>query len=227
MRSSIAALLQTGVSVILPRDPFQRILFAFFLVFLAASCVQPPYQQFLLMQHVPTILVAVAVCWLANRYPMSRFSFLLIIVFLCLHTLGARHLYSYTPYDDWSMALFGINITQTFGFSRNHYDRLVHFSYGLLLVVPVQEIERRTLRLSLFASSLLAIEFILATSAAYELLEWFVAAVFTPTWAESFLGQQGDIFDAQKDTALATLGATISVSITCGVAHRSTSKQST
>ncbi len=192
-------------------------LFAFFLLVLAGSCVRPPYQQFLLMQHVPTMLVAIAVSWLANRYPMSRFSFSLIILFLCLHTLGARYLYSYTPYDDWAMALSGINITETFGFTRNHYDRLVHFSYGLLLVVPVQEIERRTLRLSLFASSLLAIEFILATSAAYELLEWFVAAVFTPTWAESFLGQQGDIFDAQKDTALATLGATISVLITCCV----------
>ncbi len=169
------------------------------------------------MQHVPTMLVALVVSWLSNRFLMSRFSFLLIILFLCLHTLGARYLYSYTPYDEWATALFGINITESFGFTRNHYDRLVHFSYGLLLVVPVQEIERRTLRLSLFASSLLAVEFILATSAAYELLEWFVAAVFTPTWAESFLGQQGDIFDAQKDTALATLGAVISVSITCGV----------
>jgi len=130
---------------------------------------------------------------------------------LCRHTLGARYLYSYTPYDSWAETLLGINITDWFGFQRNHYDRIVHFSYGLLLAVPIQEFERRYLKLSIMVASILAIEFILATSAAYELIEWFIAVVFTPDWAESFLGQQGDIFDAQKDTALATLGAIISV----------------
>jgi putative membrane protein len=88
---------------------------------------------------------------------------------------------------------------------------LVHFSFGLLLAVPVQEIERRYLGLSLAMSSLLAVEFILAMSAGYELIEWLVAVVFTPNWAAQFLGQQGDIFDAQKDMSLATAGAIISI----------------
>jgi putative membrane protein len=95
---------------------------------------------------------------------------------------------------------------------RNHYDRLVHFSYGLLLAVPVLELESRYLHLSEKLASVLALEFIIATSASYEMIEWLVAVVFTPEWAESFLGLQGDIFDAQKDTALATLGATLSLS---------------
>lgn len=197
---------------ILPQNPFQRTLTAGFLVFFALSCINPPYMDFLLMQHVPTILVVGLLCWLANQFEISRLSFSLMILFLCLHTLGARYLYSFTPYDAWSEALFGINITQTFGFERNHYDRVVHFSYGLLLAIPVQELERRYLKLSLMVSAVLAVEFILATSAAYELLEWMIAVIFTPTWAESFLGQQGDMFDAQKDTALATLGACLSVS---------------
>ncbi len=79
--------------------------------------------------------------------------------------------------------------------------------------MPIQEFERRHLRLSLAWSSVLAIECILATSAGYEVLEWLVAVIFTPTWAESFLGQQGDIFDAQKDTALATTGAILSIGL--------------
>jgi putative membrane protein len=45
------------------------------------------------------------------------------------------------------------------------------------------------------------------------LIEWLVAVFFTPDWAEQFLGQQGDIFDAQKDTALATAGAVVSASL--------------
>lgn len=163
------------------------------------------------MQHVPTVLAALLLAYLSNRFVISRCSFSSIIVFLCLHTLGARYLYSYVPYDVWSEKLLGVNLSEAFGFQRNHYDRVVHFSYGLLLAVPVQEFERRYLRLSKAVSSLLALEFIIATSASYELIEWLVAVIFTPDWAEQFLGQQGDIFDAQKDTALATLGAVVSI----------------
>ena len=198
---------------LLPRDHYQRAIFLIFLLFFAGSCIAPPYRQFLLMQHVPTVLAALLLAYMSNRFVISRLSFSSIILFLCLHTLGARYLYSYTPYDLWSEKLLGFNITDTFGFQRNHYDRLVHFSYGLLVAVPVQEFERRYLRLSLWVSSVLAIEFIIATSASYELLEWLVAVVFTPDWAETFLGQQGDIFDAQKDMALATAGAVLSICI--------------
>jgi putative membrane protein len=197
---------------LLPRDPFQRWVFLAFLLFFAASCIKPPYMQFMLMQHAPTIMGGCLIVYLANRFVIGRLSFAAMMLFLALHTLGARYLYSYTPYDAWFEFLFGVNISQLFGFERNHYDRLVHFSFGLLIAIPVQEIECRYLKLSLAVSSLLAIEFILAMSAAYELIEWLVAVIFTPTWAEQFLGQQGDIFDAQKDTALATGGAIISIS---------------
>jgi putative membrane protein len=198
---------------LLPRDRSQRVLFLLFLAFFAASCVNPPYLQFLLMQHVPTFLAALLLGYLSNRFEISRVSFALIILFLILHTLGARYLYSYVPYDEWCEKLLGINITEAFAFRRNHYDRVVHFSYGLLLAMPVQEFERRHLRLSQALSSVLAIEFILATSAGYELIEWLVAVIFTPEWADQFLGQQGDMFDGQKDTALATAGAILSIGI--------------
>lgn len=191
----------------------QRILFILFLAAFAGSWVRPPYLQFLLMQHVPTFLAACLLVYLSNRFVISRLSFASIVLFLCLHTLGARYLYSYTPYNDWSEWLLGINITETFGFDRNHYDRVVHFSFGLLMAVPIQEFERRYLKLSLAISSVLAIECILATSAGYELLEWAIAVIFTPEWADNFLGQQGDVFDAQKDTALATGGAVISICV--------------
>ncbi|MEX0727291.1 MAG: DUF2238 domain-containing protein [Planctomycetaceae bacterium] len=200
-------------STFLPHDRFQQTLFFVFLLFLAGSCLAPPYPHYLLMQHAPTLLAAWLLAYVANRYEISRLSFAAIVLFLMLHTLGARYLYSYTPYDVWSEKLLGISISDTFGFERNHYDRLVHFSYGLLMAVPIQEFERRHLKLSPTVASVLAIECILATSAAYELLEWLVAIVFTPDWADKFLGQQGDMFDAQKDTALATLGAMISISV--------------
>ena len=197
----------------LPQDRFQRILFAVFLIFFTASCINPPYLQFLLMQHVPTVLAMALLVYVANRYAISRTSFVSMLAFLSLHTLGARYLYSYVPYDAWAEFLLGINITDRFDFQRNHYDRFVHFSYGLLLATPIQEFERRYFRLSTRLSAILAIECILATSAVYEIGEWLIAVIFAPAWAESFLGQQGDVFDAQKDMALATAGACLSVGV--------------
>lgn len=200
-------------------DRYQQFLFLFFLVFLAGSCVAPPYPQFLLMQHAPTLLAALLLAFLSNRFAMSRLSFSAIILFLGLHTLGARYLYSYVPYDAWFEELLNINISDLFGFQRNHYDRVVHFSYGLLLAVPIQEFERQHLRLSAALSSILAIECIIATSASYEMIEWLVAIVFTPEWADQFLGQQGDMFDAQKDMALATTGSILSIGLFALVSH--------
>lgn len=199
------------LAMALPRDNYQRALFVAFVLFLFASCIAPPYPDYLLMQHVPTLLGAILLSYVSNRFAVSRLSFTAIIIFLFLHTLGARYLYSYVPYDAWCEKWLGINVSQVFGFQRNHYDRLVHFSYGLLLAVPIQEFERRHLHLSAVLSSILAVECVLATSGAYELIEWLVAVIFTPDWADKFLGMQGDMFDAQKDMALATSGAILSV----------------
>jgi putative membrane protein len=197
----------------LPHDRFQRVCFLVLLAVFLGTCIDPPYREFLLMQHAPTVLGGVLLVAMSRRFTISRLSFASITLFLCLHSVGARYLYSFTPYDAWSEALLGTSINDLFGFQRNHYDRFVHFSYGLLIAVPIQEFERRYLNLSIGVASILAVESILATSAAYELAEWLVAVVFVPAWAEQFLGHQGDPFDAQKDMALATAGAILSVSV--------------
>jgi len=42
----------------------------------------------------------------------------------------------------------------------------------------------------------------------YELLEWNLTLMASPEDAETYNGQQGDLWDAQKDMALALLGST-------------------
>lgn len=118
---------------------------------------------------------------------------------MTLHVLGARYLYSYVPYDDWSYWLWGKTVSGYFGFTRNHYDRLVHFAYGLLLVYPASEVLSRHCHVSLRVGGWLAVQFILATSALYEIGEWALAISVAPDWAEHYNGQQGDRWDAQKD----------------------------
>ncbi len=74
---------------LLPRDRYQQVLLLLFLVFFVGSCIAPPYREFLLMQHVPTVLAALLLAYLSNRFVISRLSFSSIIVFLCLR--AKRH----------------------------------------------------------------------------------------------------------------------------------------
>jgi putative membrane protein len=53
--------------------------------------------------------------------------------------------------------------------------------------------------------------FILSAGAFYEIAEWGVAMVFSPETAENYNGQQGDVWDPQKDMLLAAIGAVISL----------------
>jgi putative membrane protein len=109
--------------------------------------------------------------------------------------------------------LFEVHITNYFGFTRNHYDRLVHFFFGLLLVIPAWRCARRFAGTSRWWSAVFATSIILAASALYEVFEWLVAVTMAPDWAESYNGQQGDVWDAQRDMALATLGAILGLSV--------------
>jgi len=180
---------------------------ALFLLFWAATCFDPPYPHELVLQHIPTAVAVPTLLVLRRRVPLSRTSVGLVLVFLTLHVLGARYLYSYVPYDDWLAAVFGRSLSSLCGFSRNHYDRLVHFAYGFLLFLPAREAFAHRFGRAGFWADVLAVQFILATSALYELVEWGVALLFAPDWAEHYNGQQGDRWDAQKDMGLAVLGA--------------------
>jgi putative membrane protein len=97
--------------------------------------------------------------------------------------------------------------------SRNHYDRIVHFSFGFLLAYPMREMFLRWLKYPKWVSWLLPIEITLSISALYELIEWAVADVFFSEQGHAYLGTQGDIWDAQKDLFLAFCGAIIATTI--------------
>lgn len=157
---------------------------------------------------------AVTYLWLTYRtVPLSRTSYVLILVFLGLHEVGAHTTFAKVPYDDWFLSLFGVAVNDLFGWQRNHYDRFVHLIYGLLLALPYQETINRRLGTSGFASYFLTWIFILATSGFYELLEWVAALFVGGDLGQAYLGTQGDEWDSHKDTALALLGATVALSI--------------
>jgi putative membrane protein len=149
-----------------------------------------------------------------RRFPLSRTSYLLIFLFLCLHTVGAHYTYSEVPYDAWWSALFGTTLNGQLGWQRNNFDRVLHFAYGLLLVYPVRELFLRVAGVRGFWGYFLPFDLTMSTSMIYELIEWGAAVVFGGELGQSYLGTQGDEWDAHWDMALASLGAAVSIGIT-------------
>ena len=134
-----------------------------------------------------------------RRLPLSDLSYLLILVYLSMHEWGAEYKYSDVPLGEWMKPWLHT--------ARNHYDRVMHFSYGLLLAYPMQEWFMRVVGVTSRWRYLLPVESTLAFSACYEMLEAFMASVLTPQRGEEFVGMQGDMWDSQKDMLMAGLGA--------------------
>jgi putative membrane protein len=147
--------------------------------------------------------------WTYRRFQFSNLSYLLIALFLSLHAYGAHSTYAETPLGDWAR--------DHFGHSRNHYDRIVHFAFGLLMTYPLREIGIRVLRLRRFWAYVLPFLVTLSMSAGYEIVESWVARIVSPELGTAYLGTQGDEWDAQKDMDLAMAGAVLCLALTFGV----------
>jgi putative membrane protein len=148
-----------------------------------------------------------------RRFPLSRASYGLIAVFLALHAVGAHYTYSLTPLGDLVRDLLGQE--------RNHYDRFVHFAFGLLFIYPFMDLlERYVIRRQRVWRAILAVSLILALSGLYELIEWAAAMILDPGAALAFLGSQGDVFDGQKDAGLAFIGSLIGLAVAALVETR-------
>ena len=162
-------------------------------------------------------LVVVALFVLVATYrwfPLSRISYTLIFLFLCLHTLGAHYTYADVPYDRWWASLGGGSFNELVGWERNNFDRVVHFSYGLLLAYPIRELFLRIAGVRGFWGYFLPLDLTMSTSALFELIEWLAAELFGGDLGVAYLGTQGDVWDAHKDMALASLGALLAMSVT-------------
>jgi putative membrane protein len=136
-----------------------------------------------------------------KKFQFSDVTYLLICIYLCLHVYGSKYTYAENP--------FGYYLKDVFQSERNHYDRIVHFSFGFLLAYPMREVFLIWFKYPKMASWILPIEITMSVSALYELIEWAVADVFFKAQGDAYLGTQGDIWDAQKDIFLAFTGAII------------------
>ncbi len=182
-----------------------------FLVVWGLSAVNPSHPADWLLENVLTALFAVLFLATWRYFCLSPLTHALIFVFLTLHAVGSHYTYAEVPYDAWWQALTGSTINEIFGFERNHYDRLVHFCYGLLLAYPAREVLVRWAGLRGFWGYFIPLDLTMSTSMIYELIEWAAAEFFGGELGQAYLGTQGDVWDAHKDMALASLGALIAI----------------
>ena len=170
-----------------------------------------PNQQ--LLQHLGTLLVSFILIADLILDRLSLKAYIGVSLFILLHIIGARWIYSNVPYQSFFESI-GIDIHELFNINsqRNHYDRLVHFSFGLLMVPFLFEIYRVRIENTII-SLVFAWLTIQTFSMFYEVFEWILTVIIPGEGATEYNGQQGDVWDAQKDMALAMLGSTFTAII--------------
>ena len=192
-------------------DGFTAGVLILFSAYFAAMVWNPPYELHATIHVVPTCLAIGLLAASLKWWRLDATSYLLIVAFLVLHVLGTRYVYTHVPYDRWSVAWVGASVSDLTGWQRNHFDRFVHLMFGVLIAPVAYDVRARSTGLRGAWGYLAAVEFVVAASAVFELLEWIGAVTLAPDYALSYLGQQGDVWDAHKDMGLAFLGALASI----------------
>lgn len=199
---------------------FPLVLLAVFLAEAVALGISPRYRQDWLMENVLVLLALPALVLGFRRLRFSDASYAALFAFLLLHEVGAHYTYSEVPWDRWFSALFGFSPEQALGFSRNHFDRVIHFAYGLLVTPAVVELVAARTSSPGIWRWIVPVSLMTASSTLYELFEWAAAVCFGGDLGVAYLGTQGDPWDAQQDMLLALLGSLVTVAVLAAVARR-------
>jgi putative membrane protein len=156
------------------------------------------------LEATPAIIVLIIALSTYKKFRLTTLSYVIIVIMAILMFVGGHYTYSKVPLFNW--------IKDTFDFKRNHYDRFGHFIKGMFSIV-IRELLLRKTRLTKGTWLFWIVTSIsLAISAMYEIIEWisFMIGKGGKT-AKNFLGNQGDIWDAQWDMVLALAGTIIAL----------------
>jgi putative membrane protein len=177
-------------------------LFSFFLVWIYTFIGTTNYANWW-TENALTIGLLILLITTHKKFAFSDLSYTLIWVYILLHIYGAMYTYAENPFGYWLKDVLDLN--------RNHYDRIVHLSFGLMLAYPMRDYFLNWFKWPLWVCWVLPVEITMSFSGLYEIIEFLVADVFFPAEGVAYLGTQGDSWDAQKDMGLACTGAIITM----------------
>ncbi|MDO8282636.1 MAG: DUF2238 domain-containing protein [Thermodesulfovibrionia bacterium] len=173
-------------------------LFTLYLMVFAALAVAPHDRSIWWAENIPIMLIVLFLLLTYHKYQFSNAAYICMAFLIFLHTVGGHYTFALVPFD---------HVTKLFGFERNHYDRITHFTVGFY-AFPIAEfiLNKRwvTKKLILFSFPIFTI---FAVASIYEIIEWSFAIASDPSAGLAFLGSQGDVWDAQKDMLADGLGS--------------------
>ena len=184
---------------------YPKICLIVFIIVFIFGAINPISRKDWLLESILSVLLVIILTLTYNKFKFSNMSYTLITIFLLIHTIGSHYTYSNVPFLNFLWTL--TNST------RNHYDRIVHFLFGFLLYYPIRELIVRKTNIKGFLSYFLPFCVVASFSVLYEIIEWGAASIVSPELGAEYLGIQGDIWDAQKDSLLAIMGAISSIII--------------
>ena len=183
-----------------------------FLAVLVWSAINPFDYPTWWLEVLPALLGGAIIWYTRDSFPLTRLAYILILIHCIVLMVGGHYTYAEVPLFDW--------IGEKLNHTRNNYDKLGHFAQGFIPAIVAREI---VIRLSVFNSirwrNFFIVCFVLAFSAFYELIEWWVA-LLSEEAADSFLGTQGYAWDTQSDMGWALFGAVLALVLLGGLHDR-------
>lgn len=167
------------------------------------SAIEPYSRPVWIAEIIPAVLVLALMLVVHRRFPLSNTSYVLVFIWMSLHTVGAHYTFANVPFD-WFNNLIGSE--------RNNFDRLAHFSIGLYAFPIAEWVSRKRYAVPWMAGAIGVLS-VMAIAAGYEIIEWWYAELAGGDAGVEFLGSQGDIWDAQKDMLMDTLGGVVSIAL--------------
>ena len=186
-----------------------------YLVLFALLAINPYDRTVWFAENLPIVLIVMALVLSRRWYAFSNTAYLMIAFLIFLHTVGGHYTFERVPFD-W--------FTDLFGFSRNHYDRMAHFTVGFYAYPLTEILLRKRLVASRFVLFFFPVCFILAVAGAYEIFEWLYAVSADPSAGSAVLGSQGDVWDAQKDMLADSLGSLAAIALFAAIHRRKISR---
>jgi len=169
-----------------------------YIVYFTILGIKPYKREVWFAENLPIVIIVLFLVVTYKYFQFSNTAYVMMSVLIFMHTLGGHFTFERVPFDF---------VTDLFNFSRNHYDRIAHFTVGFYAYPVAEFITKKRLSRSLMLTSLFSVFSIFATAAMYEIIEWLFAVMSNPEAGLAFLGSQGDIWDAQKDMLADGLGS--------------------
>lgn len=158
-----------------------------------------PYDRAVWQTENLTILpvVIILIILYIKNIRFSNTSYFLMSILIFMHTYGGHYTFALAPFD-W--------FNNYFGFERNMYDRVAHMTVGFYAYPMIEAFIKYKIVNKPWFAYLSALAIIISIAGIYEIFEWRYAIGADPSAGIAVLGSQGDIWDAQKDMLMDTLG---------------------